>query len=259
MFPTTLKKFAHPAGVYELEYPSHWDQVQHDEARSCGFGPHERDDVGLWISIMPVHLDTDRLAAELPKLMEMALQKSDARDTRPDPTLHHHALKADITKEGEAGHYWVVAGGDVVLFISSQVPAAERDVWNPMFDRLMASLHITRDEELFQIKLANDVLGRLRDRYPEQDFQFDEKGIRGNTRAVFLSNLYRDVKASPSRRENIIRNFVENLSLSGDTTVGHEQWDEVQGHILPVLKPRNTSTTIAPRSTYSPPTGSATC
>ncbi len=40
------KPFVHPRGVYRLEDPGHWDQFQKDEARSCGFGPHDRDDVG---------------------------------------------------------------------------------------------------------------------------------------------------------------------------------------------------------------------
>src|SRR5437660_5541225 len=122
MFPTTLKEFVHPAGVYRLEYPAHWDQVQKDEARSCGFGPHDRDDVGLWISIMPVSVDTDKLAEDLPGLMHQALREAPAANLRPDPTLRHHALVADMTTAGEGGYYWVVAGGDVVLFASSQVP-----------------------------------------------------------------------------------------------------------------------------------------
>ena len=54
MLPLNWKKFLHPRGVYRLSYPSEWEQVQQDEARSCGFGPHDRDDVGLWISVMPV-------------------------------------------------------------------------------------------------------------------------------------------------------------------------------------------------------------
>src|SRR5437660_12590255 len=105
MFPTTLKEFVHPAGVYRLEYPAHWDQVQKDEARSCGFGPHERDDVGLWISIMPVSVDTDRLVEDLPKLMTQAMSKTEAGEVHRDPTLRHHGLKADMLKEGEGGHY----------------------------------------------------------------------------------------------------------------------------------------------------------
>ena len=99
-------------------------------------------------------------------------------------------------KEGEGGHYWLIAGGDVVLFASSQVPAAERHIWNPTFEHLMATLEITRDEELALRKLTNEVLELLRKRHPEQDFQLDEKGIRGHNRVVFLSNLHREVRAA---------------------------------------------------------------
>ena len=89
MFGTPWKKFIHPAEVYNLEYPAHWDQVQQDEARSCGFGPHERDDVGLWISILPMSVDTERLAEEIPKLMNQMLAKSEAVNPRQDATLKH--------------------------------------------------------------------------------------------------------------------------------------------------------------------------
>lgn len=237
MIPTTWKTFTHPAKVYRLEYPAHWDQVQKDDARSCGFGPHDRDDVGLWISILPMSVDTDRLTEELPRLMGQALQQAEAGELRPDPTLKQYGLKADMRKEGEGGHYWILAGGDVVLFASSQVPVAERGEWNPPFERLMASLQITRDDELFRIKVAGEVLELLRKRHPEQDFQFDEKGIRGKNQVVFLSNVYREVRASPGRRIEIIRNFVNNLGQSADASMGHEVWDEVRGCILPVLKP----------------------
>src|SRR5947209_2403464 len=238
MLPTTLKTFVHPQGVYRLEYPAHWDQAQEDGGRACGFGPHDRDDVGLWISILPVSLDTDRLTEELPRLMGEALHEADAGELRRDTTLADYALKADMRKEGQGGHYWIVAGGDVALFASSQVPVAERDVWNPAFERLMASLHITRDEELVLRKVANEVMERLRARYPEENFEYDGRGIRGKNRVVFLSNLYREVQAAPARRADIIAQFVENLGQTTDESMGHETWEEVHGHILPVLKPR---------------------
>src|SRR5579883_2223881 len=214
MLSINWKKFLHPAGVYRLEYPAHWDQVQKDEARSCGFGPHERDDVGLWISLMPVSVDTERMADDLPKILEQAIPQMQGGEVRRDPTLRHYAVKADMLKEGEGGHYWLIAGGDVVLFASSQVPAAERHIWNPAFERLLATLEITRDEELALRQLANEVLMMLRQRHPEQDFQHDEKGIRGRNRVVFLSNLYREVRAAPDRRAQIIRHFVKSLGQS---------------------------------------------
>ena len=107
-------------------------------------------------------VDTDKLQDDLPKLMQQALQSTEAINLRRDPTLRNYGMIADMTQEGEGGHYWIVAGGDVVLFASSQVPGAERETWNPPFHQLMASLEITRDVQLVHRQLANEVLHQLR-------------------------------------------------------------------------------------------------
>ena len=239
MLPVDWKKFVHPGGVYGLEYPAHWDHLEKDDARSCGFGPHERDDVGLWISIMPVSLDTERLADELPKILSQVLPNMEGDNIRRDPSLRHYGVKADVQKEGEGGHYWLIAGGDVVLFASSELPVAERDMWNPTFERLMSSLEITRDEELALRKLSNEVLEMLRSRHPEQEFKADEKGIRGRNRVVFLSNLFREVRAAPGRAAQIIEHFVSSLGQSMDLSLGYETWEDAQVRLLPLLKPRS--------------------
>jgi hypothetical protein len=239
MVPFSLKTFVHPHTVYRLDYPGHWDQVLEKEGESCGFGPHDRDDVGLWISILPMSVDTDRLAQELPNLMQQALGKSGATNLRRDETLRHYGLVADMTQEGQGGHYWIVAGGDVVLFASSQVPAGERDVWNPPFAQIMTSLQITRDDELLQRKVANAVLAKLREKHPEQEFAFDADRIRGRDQVVYLSNLFREVRSAPARFEPIIDRFVEALNRTATAGIGHEVWDEVQGRIVPLLKPRD--------------------
>jgi uncharacterized protein YtpQ (UPF0354 family) len=239
MLPSSLKTFVHPHSVYRLEYPSIWDQVVQKEGESCGFGPHDRDNVGLWISIMPMSVDTDKVQEDLPMLMQQSLDKCGATNLRRDESLRHYGLIADMTKEGEGGHYWIVAGGDVILFASSQVPIDERDVWNPPFQRLMASLQITRAEELSLRQLANEVLLLLRERYPEQDFACEADTIRGRDRVVYLSNLLREVGAAPTRREQIIKRFVETLNMPATADFGYEVWEEVRSAILPVLKPRD--------------------
>jgi uncharacterized protein YtpQ (UPF0354 family) len=239
MFPTPVKTFVHPHSAYWLEYPAHWDQVVQREGDSCGFGPHERDDVGLWISIMPMSVDTDKLQQELPRLMQQAMQHGDGVDLRPDPSLRHFGLIADMTKEGEGGHYWIVAGGDLVLFASSQVPVAERDVWNPPFAKLMASLKITRDEQLFLRQVANEVLSTLKKRHPEEEFAYDNDKIRGKSRVVYLSNVLREVRSEPERREQIVKHFVDTLSQSSMADLGHEVWDEIRTNVVPILKHRD--------------------
>lgn len=232
---TTWKTFRHPAGVYHLEYPASWEQIQQDEARSCGFGPRERDDVGLWISIMPMSVDTDRIAEDLPKVLAQAMPQMEASVFARDESLHHYGLRADIRKEGQGGHYWLLAAGDAILFASTQVPMGERDIWNPLFQRVMTSLRVTRDEELKLRKLAIEVLERLREKHPDEDFQLDEKGIRGRNRVVYLSNLMREVNAFPKRREKIIHHFVTSLVMPAE--MGYESWEDAKTRLVPVLKP----------------------
>src|SRR5262245_8772045 len=214
MFTTPWKTFKHPADVYRLEYPAHWDHLEQDDAKSCGFGPHERDDVGLWISILPMSVDTERISEDLPKVINQLLEKSEAVNARLDTSLKQKGWKADIVREGQGGHYWVVLGGDVVLFASTQVPVAERDAWNPAFDRIMASLQITREEALLFRQVSNDVLRLLKERHPDQEFEFDDKGIKGKNQRIFLSNLYQQVKSSPKRRDSIVKDFVDGIGRS---------------------------------------------
>lgn len=238
MFPTRLKKFEHPHSVYQLDYPAHWDEVIQKDGESCGFGPHDRDDIGLWISILPVSLDTDGIGEFLPKMMEDATKKHEVRNPRPDASLKHQGIVADSNEEGQGGHFWLVAGGDVVLFASTQVPTAERDSWNPYFQQMMASLQITRDDHLIMRKVANDLLAKLRERYPEEEFDFDENTIRGKGQVVYLSNIYREVRSAPEKREEIIKRFVDSIGLRAEAKIGEETWEDARTCIVPVLKPR---------------------
>src|SRR5262249_39236307 len=156
-------------------------------------------------------LDTDKFAEEMPHLMQQALAKSEAANPRHDSSLRHHAMVADMTKEGAGGYYWLVAGGDGGLVGSRPGPPVEQATWNPMFQKLMESLHITRDEELLMRQVANDVMAKLREMHPEEEFEFTEGDrIKGKSQMVYLSNVYREIQESPRRREAIIKNFVQN-------------------------------------------------
>jgi len=246
MLSLPLKAFVHPHQVYRLEYPAYWDQITQKDGASCGFGPHERDDVGLWISILPVSADTDKLAEALPKLMRQGMQEAQAENIRVDPTLRHYGLIADMTREGEGGHYWIVAGGDVVLFASTQVPAGERGTWNPLFHAVMASLQITRDQQLQDVKLAGEVLGLLQERHPDQEFTMEDGKIRGRNQVVYLGNLAREIQGAPTRRAQIIQRFVDSLSHPDMADVGQEEWPAIQGMVFPMLKPRDYIRTEGP-------------
>src|SRR5438876_10899015 len=115
MLSAELKTFVHPQRAYRLEFPAHWENQVKEEGKSCGFGPYERNDVGLWISILPISLDTDRLVDDLPAMFAQAMSQSRLANIRPDTSLRHHALKADVQQEAEGGNHWRVAGSGLVL------------------------------------------------------------------------------------------------------------------------------------------------
>jgi len=164
---------------------------------------------------MPMSVDTDKLTEELPRLMQQAIEKSAGENLRRDETLPPLRPDRGHDKGGRGRTLLDRGWGDVVLFASSQVPIAERDVWNPPFQQVMASLQITRDDQLLLRQVANEVLSRLRQRFPEEEYEYDADKIRGRHRVVYLSNLLREVRAEPaSRREKIISHFVETAPTS---------------------------------------------
>ena len=88
-------------------------------------------------------------------------------------------------------------------------------------------------------ELTDEVLVHLQERHPEEHFRLDDKGIRGDNRVVYLSNLHRDIRAAPARRSEIIRHFVRSLGDPMDPSIVHGSWSEAQDRLLPILKPRS--------------------
>jgi uncharacterized protein YtpQ (UPF0354 family) len=106
----------------------------------------------------------------------------------------------------------------------------------------MASLQITRDDELLLRKVANDVLLKLREKLPDQEFEFDKEHqlrIRGKDRVIYLGNISREVKGAPDRREKLVHDFVEKVTQPAPVEYGSETWEDSQTKIVPMLKPKD--------------------
>src|SRR5262249_39095746 len=100
----------------------------------------------------------------------------------------------------------------------------------------------TRDEELLLRKVANDVLLRLREKHPEQGFEFDKDHlhrIRGQDRAIYLGNIFRDVRSAPDRREKSVQESVDRATQPAPVEYGSETWEDSQTKIVPMMKPKD--------------------
>lgn len=232
--------FIHPHGVYRLRHPAEWETLQQDNARSCGFGPRDRSDVGLWITILPFRLDTSELVNALPRMFSDSLGHGSAINVRRDPSLKPHGFKADVAQVGQAGHHWIAVEGDVVLLATSTVPVAEAPNWGAQFDAVMRTLEVTRDDELAHHQLCVDLLTLLHVRFPDRHYQVDVDGIRGDGHVIRIHALHRKVAAHPDQRGQILQQFVdelaEGLEQGAGTADGAETWEEAAALVLPTLK-----------------------
>jgi hypothetical protein len=163
--------FEHPHRAFSLRYPAEWESQQKEDGRSCGFGPRERDDVGIWFSVFLVGVDAEGRGPDPRETLAHSLRDRPGVEIHDDRSLQHPAVSADCTDATRGGQHWLVAGGDVVLFATSEFPPAERSSWEPVFARLMQSLRITHADEALARQVLDDVLGELRRRHPEQQFR----------------------------------------------------------------------------------------
>ncbi len=232
-----LARFEHPAKAYALEYPAGWEHLVTDEGRSCGFGPPGRDDVGLWISILPIRADTEALRANLREIFEQAVGGAQVAHIREDLSLRHFALKGDSTAPEQGGHFWLVAGGDILLLASTQFPPGEHEAWVGPFDRLMASLHIARQDELFALRVTNALLERLRRQFPAHGYAYDGGAIRDGDHVISPGSVVRQVQLAPHRQSEIIEHFIAGLLFAGDDAPAADRLSTVRDLILPILKP----------------------
>jgi uncharacterized protein YtpQ (UPF0354 family) len=241
MSTEALKTFVHPRQAFVLDFPAHWEHRVEENDMTCGFGPYERDNVALWISILPANFDTDELGEKMMQFFTDSLSElGHAANFREERAMYHQTVKADNVKEGEAGHFWMIAGGDLVLYAHSQVPAGEKEIWGPPIDRILNSLRITREKEHSRHKLLVEVLTRLREKHPERDYKLDEHGgISGRQERLSLDNLMREIRETPRRRDELIERYVAAWSPEICRDMGYELWAESERRILPVLKPRD--------------------
>ena len=87
-------------------------------------------------------------------------------------------------------------------------------------------------------RIAHELLQQLQQRYPDQEFALDNDKIRGKNQVVYLANVIREVQAAPERQTEIIKHFANKLHMPSMEELGFEEWEEVRGRIVPVLKPR---------------------
>jgi hypothetical protein len=233
-----LARFEHPGGLYSLEFPAAWEHRVEDRGERCGFGPRERDNVGLWISVLPVRIESELATEELGRIFQEALAGRTTHVER-DHSLRHYSLKGSTGVAGDGGSLWLVAGGRLVLFATTQFPAGERGTWEPRFAAVLASIEISGARSEAELRVTRKLVERLRERFPDQEFDLDGDQVRSGGMVLLPGNVVRNVLRDPESEEALIADFFTNLSFIGDDAPSNEKLDSVRSLITPLLKPKD--------------------
>lgn len=232
--------FEHPKHVFEIEFPSDWKHTIEDDSHSVGFRPKDHGDVALSCYILPYSVDTEAVVED-PKLVEMCeelFQQVNAVNPRRDATIRHFAMKADRNQEGMSGHYWLVAACDIFLGLSTYCPDGEQHLWNPIFERMLATFRVPREKEALANRAIVRLMGKMREKYPDEEYRLKEHELVGKNRAIPLGNLLLRIKNAPGDWERLTDEFFETaVKVLYATDLGREQLDDVRDEIFPFIRP----------------------
>jgi len=232
--------FEHPKNVFQIEFPSDWKHVIEDGSLSVSFRPKGRDNVALSCYILPYAIDTQAIT-DSPKLVEMCeamFKQVNALNPRRDATIPHFAMKADRNQPGMEGHYWMVAACDVFLGLSTYFPEGEQHLWNSIFERMLATFRIPRETEALFHRAITRLLGKLKEKYPDEKYHRKDYELVGQSRAIPLGNLLHRLKSDPDAWEELTDEFFETaVKVLHCSSLGREQLDDVRDEIFPFIRP----------------------
>jgi uncharacterized protein YtpQ (UPF0354 family) len=230
--------FEHPQGVFQVEFPTAWDFGIEDDGQSVQFAPKGRSNVALSCYILPYAIDIEAIVED-PKLVrvcEEMFKKVNAQNPRRDATIRHFAMKADRYQEPVAGHYWFVAACDIFLGLSTFYPEDEEHLWTPVFERMLSTFRIVRENEALFNRVVTRLLIKLQDKYPEEGYKLEGHEIRGKDRAIPLGNLFARVKNAPEDWEQLADEFFQSCVSVLYSTLGREPLDDVRDEIFPFIR-----------------------
>jgi len=233
--------FRHPQNLFEIDYPAHW-LVQQESDGSVEFSVPNTDKwVGLMIFRTHFTFDTTIIeqSGKWEEIATAMFAKVESPNVRTDPTIIYSNFTADRSEPDQGGQRWFVLGADLMLGISSSCSANLKETYHPLFERMLSSLRIRREDEL----LATRIMSRIRKAFLAQlpNSKFEVKGLTIVTDKFELSigNLLSQVKRNPAMLDEIVDHFIQGTIglANGDEELGQESWEAVRNRIQPLLKP----------------------
>lgn len=232
--------YNHPDNMFVIDYPAHWKFEKADDG-AVEFAATGTDDwAGIMFFRVSLPIDTEQIENTgcFKKLADAMFAKVDSTNIRNDPTIIYSNYTADRPEEDQAGQRWFVLAADLILGISTNCTIEKKETYVPLFERMLSSLRINRDDEMLATRIVTRIHKAIVAALPDANVRIDGLTIKTDKFEVSIGNLLSEAKRNPTRLDEIVNQFIQGtIGLSRDQEIlGQESWHEVRSRIQPLLK-----------------------
>ncbi len=232
--------YHHPDNLFDIDYPAHWKANKDDDGAVAFSAAETNDSAGMMFFRVPLPIDTEIIekSGQFEQVAAAMFAKVDSVNVRNDPTIIYSNYTADRPEGEQAGQRWLVLASDLVLGISTNCPVEKRENYAPLFERMLSSLRISRDDELLATRILTRVHRAIADALPDAKVQINGLIIKTDKFEISIGNLLAQAKRNPMQLDEIIEQFIRGtLGLSREQEpLGQESWHEARSRIQPLLK-----------------------
>lgn len=232
--------YRHPDNLFTIDYPAHWRIEKTDDGSAEFFATETDHQAGIMLFRVTLPIDVEQIenSGRFKQIATAMFAKVESTNVRRDPTIIYSNYTADRPEENQAGQRWFVLAADLMLGISTNCTVGKKETYLPIFERMLSSLRINRDDEVLAGRILTRVLHAITAALPDSKVQHEGLTIKTDKFEVSIENLLAQAKRNPVQLDEIVDQFIRGtLGLSRKhKAIGQESWDEVRSQIQPMLK-----------------------
>ncbi|MEQ1825252.1 MAG: hypothetical protein ABL921_04875 [Pirellula sp.] len=233
--------FEHRNNYYVIDYPAHWIVKQEGDGAVEISDSDRPQSVGILLFRVPLQIDTALIekSGRWQELATTLFSQVGSTEVRHDPTIVYSNFTAERPEPNQAGQRWFVLVADLILCISTDLPPSMRETIQPIFERMLSSLRVYRDDEHLAVRILQRAEAKLRQEMPDAKIEVHGLTIKTENYELSIGNLLNEVKRNPSQLDEMVDKFVQGTIgiAQNDERLGQESWSASRDRIQPLLKP----------------------
>ena len=237
--------YKHPDNLFVIDYPAHWDVKRESDGSVEFTAPSAEGSGGMMLFRVGVPIDAEQIekTGRFEQLATAMFAKVNSTNVRNDPTIIYSNYTADRPSyeqaaQGQAGQRWFVLAADLMLGVSTTCSVENKETFGPLFERMLSSLRINRDEELLATRIIQRICKAIVAALPDTKIQVRGLTIKTDKFEISIGNLLAQVNRNPAQFDEVVDQFIKGtIGLSSsDEVLGQELWEDVRLRIQPLFK-----------------------